>query len=120
MQPDLGLAGALIAARGTAQDGLSALTGDQRGPIAEAADFGPTLAERRVLFSHTEIRRRHPLKPYLIITSAVFGLSTAAHIWRIVAENPHLAVEPWFVLLTLVAAGLCTWGLGLLWRGPRS
>jgi hypothetical protein len=60
------------------------------------------------------------MKPYLMITSAVFGLITVAHIWRIIAENPHLAVEPWFVLLTLAAAGLCLWALRLLRRSPRS
>jgi len=60
------------------------------------------------------------MKAYLMVTSAVFGLITVAHIWRIIAENPHLAVEPWFILLTLFAAGLCLWGLRLLWRLPRS
>lgn len=60
------------------------------------------------------------MKPYLMITGAVFGLITAAHIWRIVAENPHLAVELWFVLLTLAAAGLCLWALLLLRRSARS
>jgi len=43
------------------------------------------------------------MKPYLMVTSAVFGLITVAHIWRIIAENPHLAVEPWYVVLTLAA-----------------
>ena len=60
------------------------------------------------------------MRPYLIVTGAVFGLITVAHIWRIIVENPHLAVEPWFVLLTLVTAGLCLWALRLLWRLPRS
>ena len=59
------------------------------------------------------------MKPYLVITAAVFGLITVAHIWRIVAENPRLALEPWFVLLTLAAAGLCLWALRLLWRSRR-
>jgi hypothetical protein len=59
------------------------------------------------------------MKAYLVITSMVFGLITVAHIWRIIVENPHLMVEPWFVLLTLFAAGLCAWALRLLWRLPR-
>jgi hypothetical protein len=58
------------------------------------------------------------MKAYLIVTSAVFGLIVVAHLWRIVAGNPHLAVEPWFVLLTLAAAGLCLWALRLLRRPP--
>jgi hypothetical protein len=58
------------------------------------------------------------MKAYLIVTSSVFGLITLAHIWRIVAENAHLAMEPWYILLTLAAAGLCLWALRLLWRSP--
>jgi hypothetical protein len=60
------------------------------------------------------------MKLYLIVTSSVFGLITVAHIWRIIAENPHLALEPWFVLLTLTTAGLCLWALSLLWRSRRT
>jgi hypothetical protein len=30
------------------------------------------------------------MKAYLITTGVVFGLLTLAHIWRIVAEEPHL------------------------------
>ncbi len=60
------------------------------------------------------------MKPYLIVTSIIFGLITAAHIWRILVENRHLGIEPWFILLTLAAAGLCLWALRLLWRSPRA
>ncbi|MBZ5585016.1 MAG: hypothetical protein LAQ30_22960 [Acidobacteriia bacterium] len=60
------------------------------------------------------------MKPYLVTTSAIFGLVTGAHIWRILAENAHLAVDPWFILLTLASAGLCLWGLRLLGRLPRA
>ena len=60
------------------------------------------------------------MKPYLMVTSAIFCLIAVAHIWRIIAENPHLAVEPWYVLLTLAAAGLCLWALRLLWGAPKS
>jgi hypothetical protein len=60
------------------------------------------------------------MKAYLVTTGTVFGLITIAHISRIVAENPHLALEPWYILLTLVAAGLCVWSVFLLWRSRRS
>jgi len=53
-------------------------------------------------------------------TGAVFGLLTLAHIWRIVEEGPHLAKEPWYVLITISAAGLCLWALRLLWRDRYS
>lgn len=52
------------------------------------------------------------MKAYLITTGAIFALLTLAHIWRIVAEEPHLARDPWFILITLVAAALCFWA----WR----
>ena len=60
------------------------------------------------------------MKAYVITTGVVFGLITLAHIWRGIAEGPHLAKEPWFVLLTLGVAGLCLWSVRLLWRWPGS
>jgi hypothetical protein len=53
-------------------------------------------------------------------TGAVFGLLTLAHIWRVIEEGPHLAAQPWYVLITVAAAALCLWALRLLWRSPRS
>ncbi len=38
------------------------------------------------------------MKAYVITTGAVFGLLTLAHAWRVIAEDPHLATDPWFVL----------------------
>ena len=54
------------------------------------------------------------MKAYIIITGAVFGLIAVAHLARIVAEGPHLMTEPWWVLLTAAAAGLCVWAFRLL------
>ena len=54
------------------------------------------------------------MKAYLIITGIVFGLVTAAHIWRAIAEGPALAKNPLFVLLTLLAAALSFWAWWLL------
>ena len=51
-------------------------------------------------------------------TGAVFALVTVAHVWRIVAESPSLARDPWFVLLTLFTAGLSVWAWRLI-RQPR-
>lgn len=56
------------------------------------------------------------MRAYLRLTSAIFGLVALAHLWRIVAENRALLVDPFFMALTLVAAGLCLWGLRLLRR----
>jgi hypothetical protein len=59
------------------------------------------------------------MKAYLITTGTVFGLLTLAHIWRIVAEEPQLAREPWFILITTVAAALCLWAWHLLRLSSR-
>jgi hypothetical protein len=56
------------------------------------------------------------MKAYVITTGAVFGLLTAAHVWRVVEEQPSLARQPWFLLFTAVAASLCLWACRLLWR----
>jgi hypothetical protein len=57
------------------------------------------------------------MKAYLITTAIIFGLITGAHIWRAVAEWPQ---DPFFILLTLLAAGLCVWACRLLKTVSRS
>ena len=61
------------------------------------------------------------MKIYVMTTGAVFGLLTLAHIWRALAEGPHLTRDPWYVFMTLVAAALSLWAVRLLWpdRGGR-
>lgn len=54
------------------------------------------------------------MKSYVITSGAVFGLLTLAHIWRVFAEEPHLARDPWFILITVAAAALCLWAWRLL------
>jgi hypothetical protein len=54
------------------------------------------------------------MKPFLITVGTVFALIAMAHIARIVAE-PHLAREPWFLLLTIIAAALSAWSWRLWW-----
>lgn len=55
------------------------------------------------------------VKSYVITTGAIFGLITVAHIWRIIEEWPRFAKDPWYILLTLLAASLCVWA----WRLRR-
>jgi hypothetical protein len=55
------------------------------------------------------------MKAYVITTGAVFGLLTLAHIARVFAEGPHLATDPFFVVITIAAAALCFWA----WRVLR-
>jgi hypothetical protein len=55
------------------------------------------------------------MKAYVMTTGAVFGLITLAHILRIVAEGPRLALEPFFVLMTVLSTALFLWA----WRVLR-
>jgi len=54
-------------------------------------------------------------------TGLVFGLIVLAHVARLVAEGMQLARDPWFVMTTVLATGLCLWALRLLRqsRTPR-
>ena len=60
------------------------------------------------------------MKAYVLATGAIFGLITLAHIAGMFAEGSHLATDPWFLLLTVVAAALCFWACYLLGRSSRS
>jgi hypothetical protein len=60
------------------------------------------------------------MKIYLIVSGTLFGLLALVHVWRIIAEGSHLARDPWFVLITLVAAALSFWSWRVLRRLPRS
>lgn len=53
-----------------------------------------------------------------MITGAVFGLLSLAHLWRIVVER-HLVTDPWFILITVAAGALCGWAVRLLWRSRQ-
>jgi hypothetical protein len=59
------------------------------------------------------------MKAYLVTTGALFGLLTLVHLWRIV-EEPHLAREPWYLIITIAAAALGLWAWRLARRPTRS
>ena len=60
------------------------------------------------------------MKAYVMTTGTIFGLLVVAHIWRIIAERPALAKDPFYILLTLAAAMLCLWAWRVFRRMPRS
>ena len=60
------------------------------------------------------------MKTYVMITGAVFGLVAAVHVWRALEEGPHLATDPWFVLITIIAAAFCLWACRLVWAAKRT
>jgi heme A synthase len=43
------------------------------------------------------------MRSYVIATGVIFALLALVHVWRMI-EEPHLARDPWFILVTLVAA----------------
>ena len=60
------------------------------------------------------------MKAYVMTTGVVFALLTLAHLLRIIMEWPHLAKDPFFLLITLAAGGLCLWAWLLLRLSTRS
>jgi hypothetical protein len=58
------------------------------------------------------------MKAYLITTGTIFALITIAHICRVFAEGSHV-LNPFFIALTLLAAGLGCWAFRLLMRPSR-
>lgn len=54
------------------------------------------------------------MKAYLITTGIIFALIVAAHILKAIDEGPGTFKNPVFILLTLLAAGLCVWAGRLL------
>ncbi len=55
------------------------------------------------------------MRIYVIATGFVFGLLVLAHFARVVLEGAHVALDPFFVFSTGIAAGLCGWA----WRLVR-
>ena len=60
-----------------------------------------------------------PMKAYVTTSGSLFGLIALAHVARIFAEGTRLARDPWFLLLTAVAAGFALWAVYLARRGAR-
>ncbi|HEX5074785.1 MAG TPA: hypothetical protein VFW03_16320 [Gemmatimonadaceae bacterium] len=60
------------------------------------------------------------MRAYLITTGTVFTLIAAAHVWRVISESASLARDPWFILLTVLAAALSIWAWRLLRETTRS
>ncbi|HEY6222173.1 MAG TPA: hypothetical protein VIW26_00170 [Gemmatimonadales bacterium] len=54
------------------------------------------------------------MKAYLITTGTVFAVLVVLHVWRLVVEGGHLLADPFFWLITLVAAGLSVWAWSLV------
>ena len=58
------------------------------------------------------------MKAYLVTTATLFALVAVLHVWRVIAERDSLGRDPWFLIITLIAAALSGWAISLLRRGP--
>lgn len=45
------------------------------------------------------------MRTYVILAGLIFGLLAVAHLWRMLVE-PHLATDPWFIVITVAAGAL--------------
>ena len=59
------------------------------------------------------------MKTYVMTTGVVFGLLAVVHAWRAVEEGGHVARDPWFLVITAIAAGLSVWAFTVLRRSSR-
>jgi hypothetical protein len=59
------------------------------------------------------------MRAYTITTGAVFGLLALLHLWRAIEEGPHLAKDPFFVAITVVAAALAVWAFRVVRRSNQ-
>ena len=59
------------------------------------------------------------MRTYLATTGILFAIVAVAHLWRATIER-NLVRDPWFVLLSVLAAALSIWAFTLFRRAPRT
>ena len=59
------------------------------------------------------------MRAFFIVCGSVFALIVAAHVVRFRVE-PQLVHDPWFWLITVVAAALSAWAWRLAWTTRRA
>ena len=60
------------------------------------------------------------MKAYLVTTATLFALIAVLHLWRVVEERSSLARDPWFLIITVIAAALSGWAISLLRRPAQA
>jgi len=58
------------------------------------------------------------MRRYVLISGAIFGLLALVHAARLIMEGTGTLRDPFFIGITILAAGLTLWSV-LLLRGPR-
>jgi hypothetical protein len=59
------------------------------------------------------------MRLYVLTTGVIFALLAVAHVFRVIQESHHLASDPWFLIITLVAAALSVWAFTVARRIPK-
>jgi hypothetical protein len=54
------------------------------------------------------------MRTYLLTTGVLFALLAVLHLWRVVAESASLGKDPWFLIITALAAAMSVWAFRLL------
>lgn len=60
------------------------------------------------------------MKAYLVTTATLFALIAVLHLWRVFEERSSLGRDPWFLIITVVAAALSGWAFSLLRRPAQA
>ena len=53
------------------------------------------------------------MKTYVTLTGIIFGLITLAHVLRVIQEGPRV-LNVWWILITIVTAGMSIWAFRLV------
>jgi hypothetical protein len=59
------------------------------------------------------------MKAYVITSGTIFGLLGVVHLIRAIQEGAHLASDPWFAGITVLAFVLCFWAFRSLRQASR-
>jgi hypothetical protein len=60
------------------------------------------------------------MRAYLMTTGFLFALLTLIHLWRVVGEGASVGRDPFFLIVTVLAAALSVWAFRLLRVAPRT
>jgi cytochrome bd-type quinol oxidase subunit 1 len=60
------------------------------------------------------------MKAYLVTTATLFALIAVLHLWRVFEERSSLGRDPWFLIITVIAAALSGWAISLLRRPAQA
>ena len=59
------------------------------------------------------------MRLYVLTTGVIFALLALAHVFRVIQEAHHLASDPWFLIITVIAALLSVWAFTVARRMPK-